>query len=90
MLTEIYMLFIVDLMIPHNGMNSINVSFRYSIQIQYSIILLLQYTGLFEFYAFSVSLCLSDERQTSFWIQHNYVGYVKRLEEPARDLTLVL
>ena len=25
MLTEIYILFIVDLMIPHNGMNSINV-----------------------------------------------------------------
>ena len=24
MLTEIYMLFIIDLMIPHNGMNSIN------------------------------------------------------------------
>ena len=24
MLTEIYILFIIDLMIPHNGMNSIN------------------------------------------------------------------
>ena len=27
MLTEIYMLFIIDLMIPHNGMNSIDVEF---------------------------------------------------------------
>jgi len=32
-LTEIYMLFIIDLMIPHNGMNSINISVRFAARV---------------------------------------------------------
>ena len=33
MLTEIYILFIIDLMIPHNGMNSINVIASNKVQV---------------------------------------------------------